>query len=209
MKNIGTLDRLLRMILAEICVLTAFFWAGKDWQIVLYLIAAVMLFQAATGVCGFYQLLGWNTCQSIKRKNKNMVTAAVIIMVAIAGIGIYGSSVLTANTFQEDLNVVREPYDLTLNYTGQEMRSESIRQFERLEKSFSAFQKKYEDYRPLVVKFDSQFTEDLQNISAVISASKEDVYNGSLKAAHQNLLKAKPAFQKMQERNSPSQNLSS
>ncbi len=201
MKNIGTLDRLLRIILAEICILMAFFWVGKDWQIVLYLIATVMLFQAATGVCGFYRLLGWNTCESIKRKDKNMTVAAVIIIVAIAGIGIYGSNVLTANIFQEDLNVVREPYDLTLNYTGQEMRSESIQQFERLEKAFSDFQKKYADYRPVVVKFDGQFTGDLQNISAVISASKEDVYNGSLKAAHQNLLKAEPVFNKMQERN--------
>lgn len=199
MKNIGTLDRLLRIILAEICILTAFFWVGKDWQIVLYLIAAVMLFQAATGACGFYNLLGWNTCESIKRKDKNMTKVAVVIIVAIAGIGIYGSSVLTTNIFLEDLNVVREPYDLTLNYTGQDMRSESIGQFESLEKAFSAFQEKYEDYRPMVVKFDGQFTGDLQNISAAISASKEDVYNGSLEAAHQNLLKAEPVFQKMQE----------
>ncbi|MDQ1262555.1 MAG: hypothetical protein QG575_1736, partial [Euryarchaeota archaeon] len=39
MKNLGTMDRLLRVILAEICILVAFFWATEVWQIPLYLIA--------------------------------------------------------------------------------------------------------------------------------------------------------------------------
>ena len=43
MKNLGTMDRLLRVILAEICILVAFFWVAEEWQIPLYLIAAVML----------------------------------------------------------------------------------------------------------------------------------------------------------------------
>ncbi len=76
MRNIGTLDRLLRIIAAEVCVLAAFFWVSKEWQIVLYLLAAVLLFQAATGVCGFYNLLGWNTCENIKRKDKNLLPIA-------------------------------------------------------------------------------------------------------------------------------------
>ena len=58
MKNLGTMDRLLRVILAEVCILVAFFWVAEEWQIPLYLIAAVMLFQAATATCGIYRYAG-------------------------------------------------------------------------------------------------------------------------------------------------------
>ncbi|HSD58649.1 MAG TPA: DUF2892 domain-containing protein [Methanotrichaceae archaeon] len=199
MRNVGTLDRLLRVILAEVCVLAAFFWLGREWQIVFYLLAAVLLVQAATGVCGFYNFLKWNTCENIKRKDKNLLPIALMVMIVVAVVGSYGSAVLTRDIFLNDLSSIKEPYDLTLQYTSQDLRQESAQQFERLESSFAAFQEKYTDYRPLVVKFDDQFTADVQNLSAIISGSREDIHKGNLKVAHDNLERAKPLLQKMQE----------
>ena len=118
-KNLGTMDRLLRVILAEICILIAFFWVAVDWQIPLYLIALVMLFQAATGTCGLYNMLGWNSCETIKRKDKNLKTAFVVVALVLAVAGSYASIVLTKNIFMDDLGKVNEPYSLALQYSGQ------------------------------------------------------------------------------------------
>ncbi len=201
MKNVGTLDRLLRVILAEVCVLAAVFWLGKEWQIVFYLLTAVLLVQAATGVCGFYNFLRWNTCETIKRKDKNLIPFALIAMIVVAVAGSYGSAVLTRDIFQSDLSSIMEPYNLTMKYTGQDLRNESVQQFELLESAFNAFDEKYRDYRPWAIKFDDQFTGDLQNLSAIISGSKKDIHQGSLKTAHDNLQRAEPVFNSIRERN--------
>ncbi len=113
-KNLGTMDRLLRVILAEICILIAFFWVAVDWQIPLYLIALVMLFQAATGTCGLYNMLGRNSCETIKRKDKNLKTAFIVVALVLATAGSYASIVLTKNIFMDDLGKVNEPYSLAL-----------------------------------------------------------------------------------------------
>jgi hypothetical protein len=108
-KNLGTADRLLRVILAEVCILVAFFWAPMEWQIPLYLVAAVMLLQAATSTCGLYNLLGWNSCEIVKRNDKKMVAGFVVVALAIALVGGYASAVLSKNIFLENLEQVKGP----------------------------------------------------------------------------------------------------
>jgi hypothetical protein len=200
-KNVGTHDRLLRVILAEVCVLAAFFWLGREWQIVFYLLAAVLLVQAATGVCGFYNFLKWNTCENIKRKEKNLIPIAIMAMIVVAVAGSYGSAALTRDIFQSDLSSIMESYDLTMQYTGQDLQQESVQQFELLESAFSAFEEKYRDYRPWAVKFDDRFAGDVQNLSTIISGAGEDIHQGDLKTAHDDLQRAGPVFQSMLERN--------
>jgi len=92
MKNLGTVDRLLRVILAELCIIAAFFWAAEEWQIPLYLIAALMLVQAATASCGLYSLLGINRCPVIRRENKSLAAVLVAVALILAAAGIYGST---------------------------------------------------------------------------------------------------------------------
>ena len=92
MKNLGTMDRLLRVILAEVCILVAFFWVTVEWQIPLYLIAAVMLLQAATATCSINTILGWNSCEVVKRRDKNLMTAFVVVALLLAVAGSYGSA---------------------------------------------------------------------------------------------------------------------
>ncbi len=199
-KNVGTLDRLLRVVLAEICIIAGIFWASLEWQIILFLLSVVLLVQAATGVCGFYSMLRWNTCENVKRNNKNLVRASLALILIVAVVGSYASSVLTGNIFMTDFGSVKKPYDLTLNYTAKDLRQESIGSYEQLTADFAAFENKYANYRPFAIMFDSRFTGDMQNISVIINSSGEDIHSGSLTKAHDNLAKAGPIFDSMLRR---------
>ena len=198
MKNLGTVDRLLRVILAELIILVAFFWVGTEWQIPLYLIAALLLFQAATSTCGLYSLLVKNSCELVKRKDRKLMTVAVAAFLVLAVAGSYASIVLTKNIFLEDLEKVKVPYSWALQYSGQGQRQEAAEQYEKLGSVFGAFQEKYSQYRPLAVKFDRNFIAELNNISETISDTKEDIHQGNLTRAHEELQKAEPLLQKMQ-----------
>jgi hypothetical protein len=196
-KNLGTADRLLRVILAEVCILVAFFWAPMEWQIPLYLVAGVMLLQAATSTCGLYNLLGWNSCEIVKRNDKKMVAVFVVVALAIALVGGYASAVLSKNSFIESLEQVKEPYSLILQYSGQGQRNASVEQFGKLEDAWVVFHQKYSGYRPLSVRFDGNFSNDLNVMSLAISGSKEDINSGNLTRGHDKLQKAWPALQKI------------
>jgi hypothetical protein len=200
MKNLGTTDRLLRVILAEICILAAFFWLTEEWQIPLYLIAGVMLLQAGTASCSVYTLLGWNRCEIVRRKDKNLMTAFVVVALVLAVVGSYASAVLTKNTFMEDLGSVNESYNQALHSLDQGGRENATTQYGKLESAFAAFSKKYSKYRPLTIKFDGNFTLEMNNISAAISGSKEDILQGNLTRGQEELKKAEPDIQKMLDR---------
>ena len=200
MKNLGTMDRLLRVILAELCILVAFFWASTEWQIPLYLIAGVMLLQAVTATCGVYTMLGRNSCEIIKRQDKNMTTIFIVTALVLAVAGGYASAVLTKNIFVEDLGDVSEAYSLALQYSGEGDRENATEEFGNLESAFGSFKKKYSKFRPLTIKFDGNYTAQMNNISEAISGSKEDIYQGNLSQGHEELKKAGPTIQKMLER---------
>jgi len=200
MKNLGTTDRLLRVILAEICILVAFFWVTVEWQIPLYLIAGVMLLQAATATCSIYNLLGWNRCEIVRRKDKNLMTAFVVSALLLAAAGSYGSAVLTKNIFLEDLGIVNESYNQALHSLDQGRSENASMRYKELESAFAAFSKKYNKYKPLTIKFDGNFTIEMNNISAAISASREDILQGNLTQGQEELKKAGPDMQKMQNR---------
>jgi hypothetical protein len=194
------MDRMVRAFLAELCILTAFFWTGRDWQIVLYLLAFVLVFQAATGVCGFYRLIGRNSCERIKRKDKNLIVGTIVFMVFVAGAGSYASSLVTKNILMDDLRSIEKPYNLTLSSTDKNQRNESIEGYELMNTSFGVFNKKYTDYRPLALKFDEKFQGDMQNFSLAVKASRQDIYNGNLSNAHRSLAAAGPILQGIKER---------
>jgi hypothetical protein len=199
-KNLGTIDKLIRVFLAELCILTAFFWMGRAWQIVLYLIAVVMIIQAATGVCGMYNLIGWNTCEKIKRKDKHLVMGTLVLMVLVAGTGSYASAIMTKNILIEDIESLEQPYNLTLSYMELDKRRESVSSYEQLNSSLDVFIKKYSDYRPLAIKFDDQFQGDMHNISLIVMAARQDIYNGQLSDAHRNLKNIGPILQTFKKR---------
>ncbi|MFO8062149.1 MAG: DUF2892 domain-containing protein [bacterium] len=61
-KNEGKLDRIIRVI-AGIILLLPLGFVRAPLTFILALIAIVLLFTAATGVCGIYTVLGINTCK--------------------------------------------------------------------------------------------------------------------------------------------------
>ncbi len=200
MKNLGIMDRLLRVILAEICILVAFFWVTTEWQIPLYLIAGVMLLQAATATCSIYNLLGWNRCEIVRRKDKNLMTAFVVVALLLAVAGSYASAVLTKNIFLEDFGIVNESYNQALHSLDQGRSDNATMHYGELESAFAAFSKKYSKYKPLTIKFDGNFTIEMNNISAAISGSREDILQGNLTRGQEELKKAGPDMQKIRDR---------
>ncbi|MCX6678636.1 MAG: hypothetical protein NTU95_11940 [Methanothrix sp.] len=109
----------------------------------------------------------------------------------------------TANDslFLEDFNRVNDPYKETLFATGQGRRNESINYYANLTVALTAFQEKYKDFRPAVIKADEQFSGDMMNASAIISDVKDGVYTGNLTEAHKKLEEVRPIFQKILNRN--------
>ena len=200
MKNLGIMDRLLRVILAEICILVAFFWVTTEWQIPLYLIAGVMLLQAATATCSIYNFLGWNRCEIVRRKDKNLMTAFVVVALLLAVAGSYASAVLTKDIFLEDLGIVNESYNQALHSLDQGRSDNATMRYGELEGAFAAFSKKYSKYKPLTIKFDGNFTIEMNNISAAIYSSHEDILQGNLTRGQEELNKAGPDMQKMRDR---------
>jgi len=200
MKNLGTSDRLVRVIIAEACVIAAFFWAKGDLQLLLVLAAAVMMIPVIKGSCGLYEILGWNSCEIVKRKDKNIKTAFVVAALLLAVVGSFASAFLTKNIFLEELGQVDEAYTLALASTSQGETGNATVQQEKLERAFAAFQDKYSQYRPLTVKYDANFTAQMNNISEAIAGSKEEMLQGHLTSAHEELKKIGPIIEKMQDR---------
>lgn len=56
--NVGTLDRILRLIIAAV-----FVYLGYIYNYWFYLGAAILVFTAITGFCGLYHIFGLSTCK--------------------------------------------------------------------------------------------------------------------------------------------------
>jgi hypothetical protein len=200
-KNLGTIDRIIRVFLAELCILAALFWRTGEWQILLYLVAVVLLVQAATGVCGLYNLLRWNTCEMVKRKNKNLTAIVLVLAVIIAVLGGYASAVLTRNIFIQDMQSFQEPYSQIMSSLEKGEKPEALAGWEKMNSSFSGFEKKYSSYRPVSVWFDGQLSGDMQNITALLRGSKEEISQGNLSQAQKDLLQVEVIIEEMKARN--------
>jgi hypothetical protein len=200
-KNLGTIDRVIRVFLAELCILAAFFWRTGEWQILLYLVAIVLLVQSATGVCGLYSLLRWNTCEMVKRRNKNLTAIVLVLAVVIAVLGGYASAVLTRNMFVQDLQSIQEPYSQTMRSLEKGDKPEALAGWEKMNSSFTAFERKYSSYRPVAVRFDGQLSGDLLNITDLLRGSEEKINRGDLSQAQRDLLQVEVIMEDMKARN--------
>jgi hypothetical protein len=62
MKNIGTADRVIRLVVGLIALLLAFLVSMNGaLQIILWVVGAILVVTAAIGVCPLYMLLHWST----------------------------------------------------------------------------------------------------------------------------------------------------
>ncbi len=200
-KNEGVIDRLIRVIFAEVFFLLAWFWFGGAVQIVFYILGFVMLVTAITGFCGLYKIFGINTNKIIKKISKVVFAVFTIIFLIIAVAGSYYSNFFTRKLFLEDFNVMNNYYKQTLFNTGQEKRPESIANYDKLVSEYASFSKKYSNYHPRIIANDRNFNSDLTKVSVLILNLKDKVYTGDLKEAHTNFEDVRPIFQDMLKRN--------
>ena len=198
MKNLGTLDRMVRVIIAEACLLAAIFWVGEDLKLALYLAAGVILIPVIKGSCGLYELLGYNSCEIIKRNDKSIKTAFVVAAVLLAVVGGLASAIITKNIFIDDLQRVNESYAMALKSTSEGSENSSMN-IDMLETTFADFTEKYSRYRPPTVKLDENFTSQANEVSLAISASKEDILKGDIATGHEELKRAGPIIRMMLE----------
>jgi len=200
-KNEGVIDKLIRVILAEVFFLLAWFWFGGAVQIVFYILGFMMLITAIMGFCGLYKIFGINTNKNIKKISNVVLGVFAIMFVVIAVAGSYYSDFFTRRLFLEDFNVMNNYYKQTLFNTGQEKRPESIANYDKLVSEYANFSKKYSNYHPRVIANDKNFNSDLAKVSALILNLKDKVYTGNLKESHTNFEEVRPVFQEILKRN--------
>lgn len=82
--NIGLIDRLGRIILAELIIMFAWFWTGRTWQIIFYIIGAILTLTAIFGFCGLYEIFGFNTNKNNPKNKKIIFLIFVVVFLIIA-----------------------------------------------------------------------------------------------------------------------------
>jgi len=197
--NEGTTDRMVRIIVAEILFLLAFFWLSGALQVVLYFLGVGMLVTALSGFCGLYKVLGVDTTskQGVSMLKK-VLGLLVVVLVVLAGS--YYSNFFTKKIFLEDYNKMNQYYKQTLFYTGQGARPEALSNYTYLVEEYATFDAKYQKYHPYVFRRDTQFNSDLTKVSNIISGLKEQVGTGDLALAHTTLEQVRPVFQDILKR---------
>lgn len=202
LRNEGSLDRVIRLILGGVLFLLAFFWLGGIGQIVFYILAVVMFLTAAVGFCPLYKISGISTWRAgAKPLSKLGLTAALIILALLLAAGSYGSDFFSRKFFLDDFNQMNNYYKQTLFLTGQQDRAKAIENYEQLLVAYAAFQDKYSAYHPYAIKGDAQFNTDLQQVQTIIAGVSDQVYTGDLTEAHTTLEQVRPVFHDMFKRN--------
>jgi len=201
LKNESRLDRLIRLFVAEIFILGAYFWLDGVWQIVFYILGVVSLITAVTGFCGLYKVLGKVTYVDSNPTSIYTKIFFIILFIVVAVAGSYYSAFFTKKLFLDDYNRMNNYYKQTLFYTGQDKRVESVANYDKLIAEYAVFQEKYTTYHPYAIKSDPQLNADLKKISDIITALRDFVYSGDLKQSHLSFEAVRPIFQDILKRN--------
>jgi membrane-bound ClpP family serine protease len=67
-KNVGTVDRIVRVIVGILALVGVFLVSGMVLKVILGIVAISMFFTAITGYCGLYRVLGISTCPTGGKK---------------------------------------------------------------------------------------------------------------------------------------------
>ena len=201
MKNEGIVERSIQITISMAALLGAFFWLSGVWQIVLFIMGAMIGIFAIIGFCPLYVLIGKGTSCSIEKLSKKRVASLFLYAVVLLVAGSYGSIFFTKKIFVEDFNLMNKNYKQTLFETGQEKRTESKENYDKLVKSYAIFENKYLAYHPYSLRSDASLNADFRKIENIILGAKEGVYTGDLKAMHLEFEKIRPITQEMFKRN--------
>ena len=201
-KNMHALDRLLRILLAVVCIELAYFWLAGGWRMAAWAAGAILLATAVTRFCPLYRLAGFSTLRGAARGTGAVAQAiaAVLLVAALAG-GAVASSFFTRKLFIEDFNAMNNFYKQTLFLTGRNERVKAVANYDLLLTEYRSFQHKYSSYRPYALKGDAQFDADLSKVAGILAAVDGGVRGGDLQQAHLDLEQIRPVFQEMFKRN--------
>jgi hypothetical protein len=201
-RNESNPDRLVRVLIAEVFFLAAYFWFGGILAIVLYVLGAAMLITAIAGFCSLYLPFGINTFQKYPGKTKKIyILLFIVLFVVIAVAGTYFSIFFSKKFFLDDYNTMNNYYKQTLLNTGQNKREISIENYNKLAVEYNKFYSRYTAYHPYALKKDDKLNRDLTNVLQMITSFKEIVYSGDLKKAHLDFEQIRPIFQDILKRN--------
>lgn len=201
-KNVGVMDRFYRAIFGIIFLLAAFFWTESIVRIIFYIFAFILLFNALTGFCLIYKVLGVSTCVRVKEElyeSRKRWLLAIIVCFLI--IGTIGSYFITKNNFLKDFNKINNDYKTLLLSTSQENRGESINDYERLASDYNSFYDKYYSYRPYAIKGDKEFGKDLREIREIIEEARHKITYGNITAGYNTLETIRPIINDIRIRN--------
>ncbi|MEI8361347.1 MAG: DUF2892 domain-containing protein [bacterium] len=201
-QNENLLDRLVRLLIAELLLVGGYYWLGGGWQALVIFLGFVMLFTAAMGFCGLYKLIGLDTKKMYPNNpGKVLIVTFGFLLLALPVVGSYYSDFFTKKFFIEDFNKMNGLYKQTLFNTGQDKRAESIDNYNQLVVEFANFENKYKKYKPVIIRGDDKFDADLLNVSQKLTEAKDKVNNGDLKALHKDLEFIRLVFQDILKRN--------
>ncbi|NTW27450.1 MAG: DUF2892 domain-containing protein [Candidatus Moranbacteria bacterium] len=200
MKNEGFVERGIQASISAVLLIGAVFWLAGTWSYVIGGLSVLIGIFAIIGFCPLYVVLGIKRQQSVEHVlRKSSIIVVIYLSLLIAG-G-YASIFFSKKFFIEDFNVMNNDYKQTLFNTGQEKRTESIENYDKLVASYAVFENKYLAYRPYALRSDKLFEGDLKKIAKIIAGAKDGVYGGDLKAMHLEFEKVRPITQEMFKRN--------
>lgn len=210
--NMGFYDRLIRLFLALVVFLGAFFWIGgwKSW--VLLAVSAIMGLTALIGYCPAYKFAGKKKTQDdavaepvaavpLSSVKKKILAWSIAVFVLLAAAGSFASIFLTEKKFLKDWNEMNRPYKQALYSTGQGNQADSAKYFSEFETQLGSVSDKYGSYRPFALRKDTLFSDDLARIRDIADDSGKRIFSGNLETAHLLLEEIRPIARDILERN--------
>ncbi len=201
--NVGTTDRIIRIIIGATFLNAGFFWLTGTAQLVSYIVAVAALLTGLFSYCGLYAVCKTNTCpmKPVKKPSRKTNSMLIIFLIGLLLIEAFASMFITRKKFLENFNEMNGYYKQTLFLTGQLKREEAIVQYNLWQKAYTEFSSTYKTYRPYAIRKDTQFSADLKNVSEILTSSQTGVYTGDLAETHKKLESVRPIFQDMFKRN--------
>ena len=203
MRNLNSLDRLLRALLGVILLELAYFWLSGSWQIGAYVAGGIMLATAAIRFCPLYRIFGISSAGASSAKPWGWLKTGLawVLLIAVIAGGSYASHFFSRKVFVEDFNAMNDHYKQTLFLTGKNEREKAIAKYDLLIPAYAAFQKKYKAYQPRILKGDTQLQTDLDSVATLLTNVGNLVRTGDLQQTHLDLEKVRPVFQSLFKRN--------
>jgi len=200
-KNEGLTDRFVRILIASLSYVIAFFWLSGFPQILIYIVGSIALITGLIGFCGLYKIFNFSTVKKGMTDPKLIVLYLITLFTTILIAGALLSIKITKNKFLEDFGRMNGFYKQTLFLIGQGKRDEAKVNYDKWVAESNKFFAKYNLYKPYVLRNDDNFNNDLEKVKSIIADNKKGVYEGDLAVTHTKLESVRPIFQDIFKRN--------